>query len=182
MTASSASPPRRYRLADLAARPESERCEIIDGELFVNPAPVTRHQRVCARLMRLLAAAYTDSGRGEVFFAPIDVVLDDENVVQPDLVYVAKERAQIVGTKNIRGAPDLLVEVLSESTRSRDLRVKKRLYERFGVARYWVIDPDADRIEAYVLVDGAYGAPAMHERPATVDIDGVVLDLESVFA
>ncbi len=182
MTGTSSPPPRRFHLADLAARPDDERCEIIDGELFVNPAPLTRHQRICRRLFRALDAAYGDTGRGEVFFAPLDVVLDDENVVQPDLVYVAAGRADIVGEQHVRGAPDLVVEVLSESTRRRDLRVKRDLYERFGVARYWIVDPEADRVEMYVLVDGAYGAPVLHERPSVIDIDGVALDLGLVFA
>jgi Uma2 family endonuclease len=182
MTASSATPPARLRLADLEQRPEDEHCELIDGELFVNPAPATKHQLVAASLFLALAAAYRSTGRGVVLFAPVDVVFDDENVVQPDLVYVSKARAGIILPKHIRGAPDLVVEILSDATRRRDVGVKRRLYERFGVARYWTVDPVTDRIETYELAAGVYGPPVVHERTATFEIDGVTLDLDAVFA
>ena len=184
---SSPAPPRRYTVADLAAMPEdhAQRYEVIDGELFLNPSPLTKHQRIAGRLFRVLCDALTDVGHGEVFIAPYDVIFDDENCVQPDVLFVSAARASIVNEKNVRGAPDLCVEILSDGTRRKDLLRKRRLYERYGVSRYWVIDPETDRLEVYVHDGKAYASPAIHER-GTVALEGlpalVRIDLAKLFA
>lgn len=156
--------------------------ELLDGVVHVNPSAVPRHQRIVGRLwdaMRPLAA------RGEVFMAPLDVVLSKRTVLQPDLFFVSRDRADIVGPKNVRGAPDLVVEVLSESNRRRDLVDKLRLYARARVPTYWVVDPDADRVEVYALDDARYALRAVHARGGIVVPDGfpdVRLDLDALFA
>jgi Uma2 family endonuclease len=96
------------------------------------------------------------NGLGEVFDAPYDVVLDRHNVVQPDIVYVSKERASLIGESNIQGAPDLIIEILSESTAYRDAIQKKTLYARSGVQEYWMAAPDEKLIEVYTLKDREY--------------------------
>ena len=146
--------------ADLEHFPDDGlRREIIDGVLHVTAAPVPRHQRVVGRIYRAFAAQLESSG-GEAFFAPLDVVFNDINVVEPDVIALLPEHMALLGERNLPAAPDVAVEVSSPSTKGVD-RIKKRaLYERFGVREYWIVDLDTDVIEVYVLGDGGYGPPA----------------------
>lgn len=166
---------------------DGKRYEIIDGELFVNASPVTRHQRIVRRLLTRLDHYFETHGGGEVFVSPYDVVLSDDNVVEPDLVVVKAERLQIVGPDNIQGVPDLLIEVLSSSTRRRDAIQKRKLYERFGVSEYWLVDPELGLVKIYRLIAGAF------QNVAEIDTDtggtitspllpNFALDVEAVFA
>lgn len=92
-----------------------------------------------------------------MFAAPFDVVFSNFDVVEPDVLFVSDERAtQIMTAKNVQGAPDLVVEVGSPSTRRRDEKLKQQLYERFGVSEYWVIDPELESIKVYRAVEGRY--------------------------
>jgi len=138
--------------ADLAAMPDDgHRYELIDGALIVSPAPRIRHQRVLRRLSRLMDDACPPAL--EVLFAPVDVVLADDTVIQPDLLVA---RRDAFTERDLPGAPLLAVEVLSPSTRGIDLLLKKDRLERAGCAGYWVVDPDIPSIIAWQLVDGAY--------------------------
>ncbi len=173
-----------FTYADLASFPDDGlRREIIDGELIVSPAPRLRHQRVSLRLSVALANHITASGGGEVFSAPVDVVLSDTNVVEPDILFVADEQREIMTELNVQGAPALLIEVLSDP---RIDRVQKRdLYARFGVAEYWVVDPDADRVEVYRLHGDSYSKPEILEPGETLTYDrlpGMGIDLTQLFA
>ncbi|MFN3484892.1 MAG: Uma2 family endonuclease [Planctomycetota bacterium] len=127
--------------------PDGCRHEIIEGEEFMTPAPEVPHQRVSRKLERILDEYAVRTGAGEVFDAPIDVVLTNEDIVQPDLLLVSTQRAGIVGRENIRGAPDLIVEILSASTARIDRERKRALYERAGVREYWIVDPDTRTVE-----------------------------------
>jgi Uma2 family endonuclease len=153
---------------DLRAFPEDNlRRELIDGELIVTAAPSTRHQDVvvwiCVRL-----ALYTEEHGGKVYVAPTDVFLSDVNVVEPDVLYVRPENVSRVELPFVRGAPDLVVEVSSPSTRRLELVRKRELHERFGVPEYWYVDLDADRVEVYRLEAGAYGPPTLLTRADTL--------------
>ena len=128
----------------------------LDGELVMIAAPNIAHQIVSDDLFWLLQNFVKKNKLGRMFSAPTDVVLSDTNVVQPDLTFVSKGRMSIVGRKNIRGAPDLVVEVLSSSRPERDLVRKRDIYARHGVGEYWIADPDARSIRVMVLEDGAY--------------------------
>lgn len=119
--------------------------EVLDGELFVTPAPSPLHQRVSKRLQRQLEAWFEASGRGEVFNAPVDVILSPHDVAEPDLVVVTESR--LVTSRAIEGAPVLVVEILSPSTAERDHTLKARRYALAGVEYYWIVDIDARRIE-----------------------------------
>lgn len=139
---------------DLAALPEptdGKRHEIIDGEHYVTASPFTKHQRVAVNLTLALGNFVEDHESGELLIAPTDVVFSSINVVVPDLLYIARERLEIVTEKNIQGAPDLVVEILSPSTRKRDLGIKRALYERVGVREYWLVDPAPETIQVYRL-------------------------------
>ena len=150
--------------ADLQAFPEDDlRRELIDGELFVTPSPVTRHQRVVGRLYARLST-HCEAHGGDAFVAPLDVYFSDRNVVVPDVLYVGADHADRVEKQFIRGAPDVVVEVSSPSTRRLEILRKRELYERFGVPEYWYVDLDADRVEVYRLGDGRYGVPTLLGR------------------
>ena len=137
----------RLTYEDYLRVPAGLRYELVEGELRMPPSPSTFHQRVSKRLLRALMEAHEDKGRGEVFDAPCDVVLSEHNVVQPDLFFIFKERLGIVDKANVLGVPDIVFEILSESTDQWDRVTKRRLYAKYGVKEYWIIDLQARTIE-----------------------------------
>ena len=148
----------RLSYADLERIPEDGlRREIIEGELYVTPSPVVRHQRV-ARQLVVAFTQHMDRAGGEAFFAPLDVVFTDHDVVEPDVLYLLPEHLDRITGPNIQGAPDVVVEISSPGTRRRDLGIKRDLYERFGVSEYWFVDLESDRVEIYRLSAGHYAA------------------------
>ena len=157
--------------ADYAAIPnDGRRYEVHEGELAVTPTPSPRHQQLSRNLLVLLHAYVGRHGLGEVLVAPIDCILDDTTVVQPDLVFVARDRLASISARGIEGAPGLVVEVLSPTTVQIDRGVKAQLYARHGVPCYWIVDLDARVIEAHVLRAGAYAPAGRLEaaRPAAL--------------
>lgn len=128
---------------------DGRRHEIIDGEHFVTPSPSRRHQRVSMNLSRILDTFILEHGLGEVYAAPFDIVLSDLDVVEPDLVFFARDNLEVLTDANARGAPDLAVEILSATTRKRDLVIKRKLFARTGVAEYWVVDPELEAVAVY---------------------------------
>jgi Uma2 family endonuclease len=135
---------------------DGRRYELHDGELSVTPAPGTRHQRVSSALFSILKAHVTARGLGEVLYAPIDVILADTTIVQPDLVYLDPTRAHLVSDRGIEGPPTLAIEILSPSTTPTDRGIKANLYRRYGVPYYWIVDADGRTVEAYGLAEGRY--------------------------
>ena len=140
---------------DYASLPDDERCELIDGELIPMPSPKEIHQSVSGTLFMSVGMFVRITGLGRIYFAPFDVILSPTNVVQPDLIFVSSARAHIITEDNIRGAPDLVVEILSPSTAGYDRTTKRNLYARHGVREYWLIDPYGKT--ATVLILGANG-------------------------
>ncbi|MGD1100963.1 MAG: Uma2 family endonuclease [Terriglobia bacterium] len=140
----------RLTYDDFCLLPEDgKRREIIEGELFVTPSPQTPHQRAVMRLSVRLWQFVDSHELGEVFSAPFDVVFSEFDVVEPDLLYISNARAGVLTHKNVQGAPDLVVEVLSESTSRVDRSIKLKLYGKFGVQEYWIIDPEGPSAEIY---------------------------------
>jgi Uma2 family endonuclease len=129
---------------------DSKQYQIIRGELYMTPAPTTMHQRIALKLEVKLFEFAEKNKRGEILHAPVDVVLSMTDVVQPDIVFVAKDRLNIITKNNIVAAPDLVVEILSKHTETIDREKKKELYERHGVKEYWIVDPDAEQIEQHL--------------------------------
>ena len=144
--------------------------ELHDGALSVTPAPGTRQQRVSSALNSVLKRHVTARGLGEVLYAPVDVILADSTIVQPDLVYLDSTRAHLVSERGIEGPPTLVVEILSPHTTSIDRSTKRRLYAWFGVPHYWIVDPESRTIEAYALVEREYElvARASGDAPASL--------------
>ncbi|MEO6595059.1 MAG: Uma2 family endonuclease [Planctomycetota bacterium] len=179
----SIAPPRRWTYADYCRIPaDGKRHEIIDGRHFVNPAPSPYHQTVSRRLQYELMRLVEKPGLGEVFNAPIDVHIGRGTLVQPDLLVLRPATRRIVGPKKLTGVPDLVIEILSPSTRQNDRRLKKARYERAGVREYWLVDPNAETIEQFVLRGKRYTAPALHTDSITLRIlRGITIDLHEVW-
>ena len=157
--------------ADYAALPDDgKRYEVLDGELCEMPSPGTRHQRVIANLFRLMDAHVRGRRLGEVLLSPLDIILSDISIVQPDLVFIAHDRAARVSRRGIEGAPTLALEVLSPSSVSRDRVRKMDLYARHRVPFVWVADPEARTLEAFVLGEDRYAAASRLDAtsPATL--------------
>ena len=135
---------------------DGKRHELIDGEHHVTPAPNIKHQKISGNLFGILHAHLRGVKAGRLFSAPTDVVLSDLDVVQPDLLFVSAGRASIITERNIQGAPDIVAEILSETTRRTDEVVKRKLYERFGVAEYWIVDPELETVKVYRMAETGY--------------------------
>jgi len=160
---------------------DGRRHELIDGEEYVNPAPSTRHQEVTALIHHDIYDHLKRHGGGRVFIAPYDVILSEADVVQPDVTFVSDADAGVITEANIRGVPTLVVEVVSD--RRLDHRIKRDLYARYRVPEYWVVDPDVDRVEVYLLTDGGYATPKILESGQTLTteaIPGFILDIASL--
>ena len=142
-----AQPVFKFTYEDYRTAPPDKRYELLDGDLVMVPAPNLRQQDVQSRLGRRLARFIEEQALGKFFFAPCDVVLSDTDVVQPDLLFVSREREHLLsGGENVRGAPDLVVEILSPATADRDRGYKRALYGRHGVEEYWLVDPAAETV------------------------------------
>jgi Uma2 family endonuclease len=157
----------KWTYEDLLLLPDDGlRHEIIDGEHYVNASPVPRHQRVAFRLVLAIGKYLEEHPLGELFFAPLDIVFSRTDVVEPDLMFVSHERRAIVTGTNIQGAPDLLIEILSQSNRKHDEVTKHALYERTGVDEYWIVDPVRNDVRVF-----RRNAAARYECAAALSAD-----------
>jgi Uma2 family endonuclease len=147
----------RVSYADLERAPEDGcRYELYDGEVFVVPAPLPKHQVVQATLTEMFRAYARDHG-GFAVNSPIDIVFSQYDVLQPDVIYFSPARAHLVDVNHvIQHAPDLCVEVLSPSTAATDRGKKMQMFARYGVREYWIVDPASESIEIYELESGGY--------------------------
>jgi Uma2 family endonuclease len=175
----------RFTYNDYLLLPEDKRYEILDGDLCVVAAPNTRHQRVSRKLEVALIQHTEDKGLGEILHAPYDVIFSEENVVQPDILFVCKERAGIIGEMNLQGAPDLVIEILSAGTRSKDLDLKRKIYAGFGVQEYWIVDPELATVEVLVWSELGYitaGVCGRSDRLSSPLLPDLNVPLSEVFA
>ena len=158
--------------------------EVIGGELLLRPTPNVRHQLVLGGLMAVLGNHARELELGKVLPGPFDVILSDQNVVDPDIVFFTNERLGLI-EEWAMGAPDLIVEILSTSTSRRDTEVKFDLYARFGVPHYWILNPDERVLIAFRLADGKYERAALcqgedHFQPEL--FDGLTIELGQVWS
>ena len=168
-------------------RLDDDRCyEIIEGELRdKTPAPSVTHQWCSRNLEFLLLEHVREKAWGYVFDAPIDVILDQENVVQPDIVLVCESNKGIIQERGLFGAPDLVVEIVSPSSVHYDYLVKKELYERFGVPEYWIVDPASHTVEVLGLEEGRYGSVCFASGSGSVTssvLKALEVDVASIFS
>lgn len=173
----------KFTYADYLALPGNERYELHDGELILVASPNEPHQRAS----KMLIAQFLDveaSGIGRMYHAPFDIVFSDTEVVQPDLMFIARERYDIITHANVQDAPDLVVEILSPSTASRDWNYKQGLYAKYGVKELWMVDPESAFLWRLMLrgdafeIAGVYGADESFDSPT---LGGFTISLADVF-
>ena len=156
-----ASPAVKLTYEDFVNFPDDgKRHEIIDGVHYVTPSPATKHQVVTGNLHALIWTHLKQHPIGRIFIAPFDVLLSTFDIVEPDLLYISRERLDILTAKNVQGSPDLVIEVLSPGMRRTDELTKRKRYEMFGVQEYWIVDPELDAIKAYRRISaGGFSKP-----------------------
>jgi Uma2 family endonuclease len=175
--------PLRLTYDELQTLPDDgRRYELIDGELYVFAAPSLEHQLLSARLLVHFDSAITLKGLGWVMTAPIEVKFPGDNAVQPDLVVVLRDRAQILAQTRIEGAPNLLLEILSPSNRAYDLTTKAALYARHGVPEFWIVDVEAETITVHELRGGRYVPLPGGEVARSRLVPELAVDVRALFA
>ena len=173
---------KRYSYTDYISWPDDERWEIIDGVAYnMSPAPKVKHQRISRNITWAIGKNTSKLKGCEFFEAPTDVVLDEYNVVQPDLFIVCDKNK--ITEDNIKGAPDLIIEIVSPSTAYKDTKIKKDLYEKFGVREYIIVFPDLFIVERYILKDKSYGVPERFNWDETLKLNtfDIEINLWEVF-
>ncbi len=177
-------PKTKLTYEDYAKTPDDERWELIDGELFRMPSPNIAHQVISMHLALRVAPFVEERDLGIVFAAPTDVVLSDTDTVEPDLLFISRDRMDIITRLNIQGAPDLVVEIHSPSTAQRDLTAKRELYARHGVREYWPVDPEARTVRVLLLGDGDFVEVGVYKEGDTVTsptLEGFSFRVEEIF-
>ena len=180
----SVKPKLRLTYEDYASLPDDERYELIDGELIPMPSPKWLHQLLQAKIFLPLANLVYGESLGHVVTAPMDILFTPFDVVQPDLIFISNARTHIITEDNIRGAPDLAIEIISPSTERRDRIVKRNLYARHGVGEYWLVDPYAKTVTVLLLGADGYDAYAVFGEGdilTSPGLPGFALNLSELF-
>ena len=181
---STKSTPDRYTYKDYLLIDDDKRYEILRGGLIMVPAPFTIHQRLLRNIEDILWNFVKEKKLGEVLVAPTDVVLSEDIVVQPDILFISKEGLDIIKEAAIMGSPDLIVEIISPSSASYDTVEKRDIYEEYGVKEYWLVFPQEKAIEVLALEDGVYRELCKGRKTGVVRskiIVGLEVDLKEVF-
>ena len=176
--------PDRYTYKDYLLIDDDKRYEVIRGGLIMVPAPFTIHQRVLRNIEDVLWNFVREKNLGEVLVAPTDVVLSEDTVIQPDILFISKERLGIIKEAAIMGSPDLIVEIISPSSASYDTVEKRDIYEEYVVKEYWLVFPQEKAIEILALEDGVYRELCKGRKTGIVMskiIVGLEVDLKEVF-
>jgi len=167
---------------------DGKRHELLDGDHVMSPAPTTKHQKISGNLFWLVETYLRRTKIGRLFSAPTDVVLSDVDVVQPDLLFVSSARHAMITETHIHGAPDVVIEILSASSRKTDEIIKRKLYARHGIPEYWIVDPELETVTVYRLTAaGGYVRAAELSREAgdvlsTPLLPDLTLSLADIFA
>ncbi len=174
----------KWSYEDYAFLPAELRCEIIDQSLFMAPAPSFTHQNSSLNLTVLMRTFCKKTKIGTITIAPMDVVLSRENVVQPDILFVAKENFEIITEKAIKGIPDCVVEIISPGYMRYDRVKKMELYERFQIPEYWIVDPANQTVEIFTIVKKKYQLFSTAEVKGKVEskiLKGFTANLKDIF-
>jgi Uma2 family endonuclease len=174
---------RIYTVEDYMKLDDDRQYELIGGKLFLVPSPSTKHQRIKLKICKLISDFVEVNQLGEVFDAPMDVVLDSQ-IIQPDILYISKDRSSIIGDLNIQGAPDLVIEILSPSTAVHDKKKKSQLYLKHGVKEYWLVDIEVKFVDVYVASEKEWrwiGAFDHEDVLTTALLPGMEINLGEVF-
>ena len=176
----------KFSYLDYQNLPESEtkRYELLGGEIVMAPSPTPKHQRISWKLNDQLSRFIQANALGLVFYAPLDIILSGEDVVQPDILFISQERLGIIHEEAIHGAPDLVIEILSPATAGRDRTLKRTLYARSGVQEYWLVDSESKSIEVLTLGERGYQLAGRYESGQKLIsplLPGLVIRLEQLF-
>ena len=150
----------------------------------MNPSPVPYHQEISRKLSREIGNFIEADDLGTLYYAPLDIIFGEQEVYQPDIVFISNENANIIGDKNIQGAPDMVIEILSPETAYYDLREKFKVFEQSGVKEYWIVDPGLKKIEIYENIDKKFKIYSEAEAEGVVTskiLDGLSISLTAVF-
>ncbi len=175
---------KKFTYEDYLRTHETKRYELIEGELIMTPSPAPSHQRISRKIEFILETFVTENNLGEVFYAPCDVYLDNENVVQPDILFISKDRLHIIGEKNIQGALDLVIEIISENSAYRDMVQKKKLYAKSGAKEYWIVIPEEELIEIHLLRENIYHLGNTYRKNHALEsptLSGFKLNIQEIF-
>ena len=174
----------KYTYKDYLLIDDDKRYEILRGGLIMVPAPFTIHQRISMNMAIIIGNFVKDKNHGKIFYSPTDVVLSEDIVVQPDILFISKERLDIIKEAAIMGSPDLIVEIISPSSASYDTVEKRDIYEEYGVKEYWLVFPQEKAIEVLTREDGVYRELCKGRKTGIVMskiIAGLEVDLKEVF-
>ena len=179
----------KFTINDYMSTPNEKRYQLLDGELLVAPSPTRKHQSISGQLYLTMTQFVTQSQLGQVWYAPLDVILSNHDVVQPDILFVSNARANILTEANVQGAPDLVVEILSPATAQHDREYKRTLYSRHGVREYWLVDPEENMVEVWTDRDSesvtGLVLAAAYQRGDTLAsplLEGLNIPLEALFS
>lgn len=168
---------------EYAALDDGKRYEVHEGELVMAPSPAFEHQDLLSDLLSIFKQAVDGKRLGKMIVAPFDVILDERNIVQPDLVFVSERNRTIIRSEGIFGSPDLVVEILSPSSIVRDRYTKRSLYGKFRIPEYWIVDWKNSAIEVLSLSDAGYelfSSAAGSGKAASKAIPGLMVDVAEV--
>jgi len=175
---------KRVTYADYLKIDDNNRYEIFQGELRMVPAPSTGHQDISRNLEFLIWKFVKEKRLGKVFYAPIDVVFDDDEVFQPDIIFIRNESKSIIDKNAIHGAPQIVIEIISPSSSFYDTIEKKEVYRRYGVEEFWLVFPDEKAIEILTLEKGIYSELWRSKKEGIVKskvLEGLEIDLKDIF-
>jgi Uma2 family endonuclease len=159
-------------------------CQLINGELFMSPAPTPYHQKISKLLFKILDRAAAQAG-GEIYYAPLDVFIDPKNVLQPDLLFIAESQLKNISKRGMEGAPKLVVEIISPSNIFVDRNIKRKKYIDAGVAELWIVDPANQTLEIYLQQQTDLDTPHLYlagEGTVTSTVlTSINFDLKTIF-
>ncbi len=178
--------PIKFTYEDYKSLTESEtkRYELLGGDLVMTPSPTWQHQKILLKLAAHLQKFVEVKKIGSIALAPLDVVLG-EDVAQPDIFYISKERTSIIQDEEVRGAPDVVIEILSASTAKRDRTYKRTLYARHGVQEYWLVDPASGTVEILALRDQGFVRSGLYEQDQmlkSIQLAGFEVSVSEIFS
>ena len=176
--------PIKFTYEDYLHFPEDKRYEIIDGEVHMVPSPGPYHQDISWRLELTISTFVEKNGLGKIYHAPLDVVFSETDVVQPDIMFISKERLNIITEKNVQGAPDLIVEIISPTSEYRDRVIKRKLYSKYEVKEYWLVDLEKKEIEVMVLGESGLETVKIYKKTDILEslvLKGIKIKLDDIF-
>lgn len=176
---------KKYTADDYMILEEGAPFQLVENDLIMSPSPSLAHQLILGEFYDLIKGFIkTTNSQGLVVLSPMDVRFDNDNIFQPDLIYISKEKINEIVRDVIEGAPDLIIEILSPSNAYYDLRQKKDVYQKYGVKEYIIVDPIAFNCELYVLKGGEYQLDQKKEKNEILNsalLPGLTFDLSKIF-